>query len=86
MKFEDLDVDTQGIIDAMCTHTGKTREQAILGLVEFGMVAMQAAIAPNFLWDNRQKKIMQIIFNIVNADEKLIKTAEVYYSVWTPDV
>lgn len=86
MNFEDLDVDTQGIIDGMCTQTGKSREKAILALVEFGMIAMQAAIAPTFFLDNKQKKIMQIIFNVVNADEKLKKTAEVYYSVWTPDV
>lgn len=86
MNFEDLDKDTQGIIDAMCHNTGKSREQAILALVEFGMLAMEAAIASNFFLYNKQKKIMQVVYNIVNADEDLKKTAEGYYACWTPDI
>lgn len=86
MKFEDLDADTRNIIDGMCHHTDKTREQAILALVEFGMVAMQAAIAETSFFNNRQKKIMEVVYNVVNADEKLQKTAEAYRAVWSLSV
>lgn len=82
MNFEDLDKDTQAIIDGMCYHTGKSRPEAILALVEFGMVAMQAAIAPNFFWDNKQNKIIGAVYNVINADEKLKNTAEDYQECW----
>ncbi len=81
MKYEDLDKDTQGIIDAMCHNTGKTKEQAILALVEFGMVSMIAAISqPN------QEKIMKIVFDAVNKDNNLKKTAEGYKGYWSVNV
>ncbi len=81
MKYEDLDKDTQGIIDSMCYNTGKTKEQAILALVEFGMVSMIAAICPP-----KQDKIMKVVFDAVNKDAKLKKTAEAYSGYWSLDV
>lgn len=86
MNLEELDKDTQAIIDALCHNTGKTREQAILALVEFGMLAMQAAISSDFFLYNKQKKIMQVVYNVVNADENLKKTAEAYQGCWSLDV
>jgi hypothetical protein len=86
MNYEDLDQDTRNIIDGMCHNTGKTKEQAILALVELGMLSMIAAISPRSILNNKQKKIMQVIFNVVNADEKLKYTAEVYNSYWAADV
>lgn len=78
MKYEDLDKDTQNIIDTMCLNTGKTKEQAILTLVEFGMMGMVAAIC-----QTNQKKIMHILFRKINNDAKLFKTANVYSKVWS---
>ena len=45
MNYEDLDPDTKGVITAMCDQTGKTKEKAILALIEFGMVSMIAAVS-----------------------------------------
>jgi hypothetical protein len=81
MKYEDLDSDTQGIINAMCLHTGKTKQDAILALVEFGMVSMIAAICPN-----KQDKIMKVVFDAINKDSKLKLTAEAYSDVWNLNV
>lgn len=86
MNFEDLDKDTQNIIDEMCIQTGRSREQSILALVEFGMVAMQAAIAENTFFINRKKNIMQVVFDAITADEAMVKTAESYASVWHVDI
>lgn len=68
MKYEDLDKDTQGIIDSMCYNTRKTKEQAILTLVEFGMVSMIASICTK-----KQEKIMKVVFDAVNKDAQLKK-------------
>lgn len=78
MTYEDLDSDTRGIIDSMVYNTGKTKEQAILALVEIGMVSMIAAICPA-----KREKIMQGVYDTVNKDEKLKKTAEAYDGYWT---
>ncbi len=80
MKYEDLDTDTQGIIDAMCHNTGKTKEQAILALVEFGMLSMIAAIS------KKEEKIMKRVYDVVNKDENLTKTAKIYNSYWSLNV
>lgn len=86
MNFEDLDTDTQGIIDGMCHHTGKTRPEAILALVEIAMLSMKAAISSNHPFNNVQKKVMKRIFNAVNEDPKLKKTAEAYDEYWDVNV
>lgn len=78
MNYEHLDHDTKSIIDAMCTITGKTKEQAILALVEFGMVSMVAAISPD-----KREKMMKVIFDVVNKDVRLTKTAEAYKGFWS---
>ena len=75
-----LDIYKQGIIDSMCFNTGKTTEQAILALVEFGMVSMIAAISPP-----EQNKIMNVEFDAVFKDDKLRKTAEAYSGCWSFD-
>lgn len=82
MNFEDLDKDTQGIIDTMCHNTGKSQDQAILSLVELGMLSMKAAISSNHPFNNVQKKIMKRIFDIVNNDPKLKETARAYDGYW----
>ncbi len=81
MKFEDLDADTRGIIDSMVHNTGKTREQSILALVEFGMVSMIASIC-----QEKQNKIMKGVYDAVNNDENLRKTAEAYSNYWNLNV
>ena len=78
MKYEDLDSDTQGIIDAMVENTGWTKQKAILAFVEFGMLSMIAAICPE-----KKDKIMQSVFDAVNNDLKLKKTAEAYRGYWS---
>lgn len=80
MKYEDLDSDTRGIIDSMVYNTGKTKEKAILALIEFGMLSMIASVNP------KREKIMQVIYDAVNKDEKLKKTAEVYDGYWSLNV
>lgn len=77
MTYENLDADTRGIIDSMCYNTGKTKEQAILALVEIGMVSMIASICLE-----KREKIMQGIYDTINKDEKLKKTAQVYSAYW----
>lgn len=86
MNFEDLDKDTRGIIETMCNHTGKTKEQAILALIEFGMVSMIAAVSSDHLFDNKQKKTMKIVFKAVNNDKKMQKTALCYQEYWNLDI
>lgn len=81
MTYETLDGDTIGIIDAMCFNTGKSKEEAILALVEIGMVAMVASVRPN-----DQNKIMQKIYDTINGDEKLKATAEAYKNYWDMNV
>jgi PhoPQ-activated pathogenicity-related protein len=78
MNFEDLDADTKGLIESMCYNTGKTKEQAILALCEFGMVSMIAAIRLD-----KQDKIMKVVFDAINNDAKLKKTAEAYGAYWS---
>lgn len=82
MNYEDLDKDTKGIIEAMCHNTGKSKEMAILGLVELGMLSMKAAVSSNHPFNNVRKKVMKKIFSTVNSDPKLIETAKVYDAVW----
>lgn len=78
MKYEDLDHDTRAIIDCLCQNTGRTKEQSILVLVEYGMISMIAAICPPHKRDERTKKV----FDAVNADPGFIKTAETYQKTW----
>lgn len=82
MKYEDLDKDTKGIIDSMCQNTLKTKEQSILALVEFGMISMIASISSH----SKQQKIMKLVFDAVNKDDKLKKTAEGYSNYWSLDL
>jgi len=77
-KFEDLDSDTQSIIEAMCLKMGWSKEKSILALVEFGMLGMLAAIDKK-----RSSAIMENVYSTVNKDEKLIETAKVYRAVWS---
>jgi hypothetical protein len=81
MEYKDLDDDTRAIIETMCYHTGKTKEQAILALVEFGMLSMVAAVCPE-----KQFKIMEVVFGAVEKDAELKETAEVYSACWELDV
>lgn len=69
-----------------CHNTGKTKEQAILALVEFGMLSMIAAISPYSILNNKRKQIIQVISNVVNSDEDMKQTAEVYKSYWDCDI
>lgn len=80
MKVTGLDADTQGIIDAMCSHTGKTQEQAILALVEFGMLSMIAATLPV---GNERNRVIYKVFETVEKDEKLLATAKAYAGYWS---
>lgn len=82
MNYEDLDSDTKGIIEAMCHNTGKSKEMAILGLVELGMLSMKAAVSSNHPFNNVRKKVMKKIFATVNSDPKLIETAKAYDAYW----
>lgn len=77
MKYEDLDTDTQSIIDAMCLKTGWTKEKSILALVEFGMLSMIAAIEKN-----RSEEIMKKVYDVVNSDSNLTEVAKVYQAAW----
>ena len=86
MNFEDLDKDTQDIIDGMCHNTGKTREQAILALVEFGMLSMIAAVSPAHFLNNKRKRIIEVIANVVNADPEMQQTAKAYEAHWDLNV
>lgn len=81
MNYEDLDADTKGLIDSMVYNTGKTKEEAILALTEIGMVAMIASIRPD-----KREKIMQGVYDAVNNDPKMKKTAEAYNAFWNIDV
>ncbi len=81
MKYEYLDIDTQSIIDTMCYKTGKTKEQAILALVEFGMISMLASIC-----QEKQDKLMKRVYDVVNKNKELKETAEAYNSYWNLNV
>lgn len=76
MRYENLDEDTRGIIDTMVKITGKTKEQAILALVEFGMLAMIAAISTD------KELTMQKTYTVINNDKLLKQTAESYNNYW----
>ena len=83
MDYEDLDADTKGVIGSMVYNTGKTKEQAILALVEMGMLAMIASVEPHA---QRQRLIMKKVFDAVNNDPKLKATAEAYKGYWSLNV
>ncbi len=76
MQYEDLDSDTKSIIDAMCQTTGKSKEQAILALVEVGMLAMIASVS------KLRDIILPKIFECINNDAKMKETAEAYAGTW----
>lgn len=78
MNLPQLDSDTTAIIEAMMLHTGKTPEQAVLALVELGMLGMIASISEQ----DKKEKIISRIHNVVNNDSSLKKTAEIYSSAW----
>ncbi len=82
MNYEDLDKDTKKIIDGMCHNCELTKAQAILTLVEFGMLSMKAAVSCNHPFNNIQKKVMKVVFNSVNKNPQLKRTAEAYDSYW----
>jgi len=77
MKYEDLDKDTQGMIEAMCRNTGKTKAEAISVLIDLGSLSMMAAVCLE-----RQREIMEAAYSAVNKDPMLKRTAEVY-KAWT---
>ncbi len=77
MEYEELDKDTQAIIECMCDITGKTKPQAILALVECGMLAMMAAVQPD-----KSTLIMDKVFDCINNDAKMKETAQAYAGIW----
>lgn len=83
MNFADLDSDTKAIIITLCENTGWTKPKAILALVEFGMVGMMAAICPD---KSKKDKMMQQVYDAINKDSKLKKTAEELTISWAMDV
>ena len=78
MKYENLDYDTRNIIETMCKNTGKTKEQAILALVEFGMVSMIATTKEK----DDCEKLIKKISDIINANDKLKITADAYSKIY----
>lgn len=77
MKFEDLDKDTQLIIETMSINTGWKKEKCILALVEFGMMTLKASV--NIEQRNR---ILAKLFEAVNSNSSLKATAEIYNKTW----
>lgn len=78
MKYENLDYDTRNIIETMCKNTGKTKEQAILALVELGMVSMIATTQEK----DDYEKIIKKIGDIINSNDKLKITADAYSKIY----
>jgi hypothetical protein len=78
MKYENLDYDTRNIIETMCKNTGKTKEQAILALVEFGMVSMIATTKEK----DDCEKLIKKISDIINANDKMKITADAYSKIY----
>jgi len=78
MKYKNLDYDTRNIIETMCRHTGKTKEQSILALVEFGMVSMIATTKEK----DGCEKLIKKIGDSINANDKLKITAEAYSKIY----
>lgn len=79
MNYEDIDADTRAIIESMVYNTGKTKEEAILALVEVGMIAMIASVEPHA---QKQRLIMKKVFDTVSNDKKMKATAEAYKGYW----